>query len=96
MDLATEAAITQLLVETEAAHGPYETSILGGRDADGAGWYALYLLLHGLPDLLPPTTRLDPDRLRALLQQLDADYRQAAPDSDWPSYSAARLSALVA
>jgi hypothetical protein len=96
MSTETERAIAQLLVATEVAHGTYEATVLGGRrDADWAGWYATYLLAHGLPDLLPDAA-LDAAGLKAILQRLDADYRRATPGSAWPSYYATRLGAMVA
>jgi len=54
MEMTPEKAVTALLKETEAAHGAYETNVLGGVfDEEWPAWYATYLLDHGLRDRLP-------------------------------------------
>jgi hypothetical protein len=46
-------AIRKLLVETEAAHGAFETTELNGvYDQDWPRWYAGYAIEHGLGDHL--------------------------------------------
>jgi hypothetical protein len=96
MDAGTEISIARLLAETEAAHGDYEATALGGgRDEDWPVWYATYLLEHGLPDFLPHAENLGAVRLGAILKQLDADYRREQPGSEWPTYYAERLGAMV-
>ena len=96
MHTGTEASIARLLTETLAAHGDYETTALGGvYDEDWSGWYATYLLEHGLPDLLPLAGKLDAAQLGAILKQLDADYRREQPGGEWPTYYAERLGAMV-
>jgi hypothetical protein len=45
--------INKLLVETEAAHGAFETTELNGVfDQDWPRWYAAYAVEHGLGDHL--------------------------------------------
>jgi hypothetical protein len=88
--------IERLLKETAAAHGEYETTALGGvYDEDWSGWYAAYLLEHGLHEAFPPARDLGADQLAAILRQLDTDYRREQPGSDWPAYYAARLDAMM-
>ena len=96
MPTETETSIARLLTETGAAHGDYEATALGGAyDEDWPGWYATYLLAHGLPDLLPNAGNLGADELAAILRQLDADYRREQPPDDWPAYYAERLGAMA-
>lgn len=85
METTPEMAIAALLRETEAAHGAYETSVLGGVfDEDWAAWYAVYLLDHGLADHLPGAGSLDPETLTAMLTRLAAEYEQGEDTGPWP------------
>jgi len=96
MHSETETSIARLLVDTLAAHADYETTALGGVfDENWSGWYATYLLEHGLPDLLPQAGKLDAARLGAVLTRLDVDYRRDQPADEWPIYYAERLGAMV-
>ena len=83
-------AVRTLLEEAEAAHAVYETDELGGvRDEEWAAWYARYLLDHDLSDVLPGVESADD--LAAMLEELDAAYRQEQPADGWPEFYAARL-----
>ena len=85
METTSELAIATLLREAEAAHGAYETDVLGGVfDEDWAAWYAAYLLDHGLRDHLPSAEALDVDNLAAMLARLAADYEGGEQTSPWP------------
>ena len=85
METTPEMAIAALLRETEAAHGAYETSVLGGVfDEDWAVWYAAYLLDHGLADHFPGAGSLDPETLTAMLTRLAAEYEQEETMGPWP------------
>jgi hypothetical protein len=96
MPTETETSIARLLSETLEAHGAYETTALAGvYDEEWPGWYATYLLDHGLPDLVPQTGKLDAAQLAAILKQLDADYRREQPEGDWPACDTERLSAMT-
>lgn len=87
-----EAAVAALLRETEAAHGAYETTVLGGeRDEDWAGWYAAYLLDHGLAALLPDVSDIEIGDLATLLGRYDEDYRRERPAWPWPDTYAQKL-----
>jgi hypothetical protein len=60
METTAEKAVADLLRETEAAHGAYETNVLGGVfDEEWPAWYAIHLLDHGLGDHLPGAEGLD-------------------------------------
>ncbi len=61
---------------------------------DWSGWYATYLLNHGLKEILPHANRLDAAALGAVLKQFDADFRREQPASEWPAYYANRLGAV--
>jgi hypothetical protein len=96
MSTGPEDPIARLLAETGAAHGAYETTNLGGAyDEEWSGWYASYLLEHGLPDLLPHVDKIGVAQLRSVLVELDADYRREQPGGDWPAYYAERLGPMV-
>ena len=85
METTAEKAVAALLRETEAAHGAYETNVLGGVfDEEWPAWYATYLLDHGLGDHLPGAKSLDVANLAAMLARLAADYEQGDKTSPWP------------
>jgi hypothetical protein len=85
METTAETAVAALLREAEAAHGAYETSVLGGAfDEDWPSWYAAYLLDHGLGDHLLGAERLDVANLAAMLARLAADYERGEQTSPWP------------
>jgi hypothetical protein len=85
MEMTPEKAVSALLMETEAAHGAYETNVLGGVfDEEWPAWYSTYLLDHGLGDRLPGAKMLDVANLAAILAQLAVDYEQGDKASPWP------------
>ena len=85
METTREQAVAALVREAQAAHGAYETNVLGGVfDADWPAWYAVYLLDHGLSDHLPGGESLDVANLTAMLARLAADYEQGEQASPWP------------
>jgi hypothetical protein len=85
METTGEKAVAALLRDAETAHGAYETDVLGGvYDEAWPGWYAAYLLDHGLGDLLPGAERLDVATLAAELARLAADYERGEKRSPWP------------
>ena len=92
METTPEQAVASLLRETEAAHGAYETTVLGGvLDEAWPAWYAAYLLDHGLSDHLPRAEGLDVANLAAILSQLAADYGRGEQTSPWPDVYAHRI-----
>lgn len=85
------AAIQALLVETEAAHGAYETAELGGvYDTDWARWYATYAVEHGIGDLVG--REIDAERLATFLSDAFAAFEQADPPAagPWSAFIAER------
>ena len=87
-------AIAELLEQTEAAHGAYETAELNGvYDRDWARWYAAYAVEHGLGDLLGRP--VGADALAALLSDGFAAFEQAdpRPAEGWAAYLAQRIAA---
>ena len=86
------AAVEALLAETEAAHGRYEATELGGvYDQDWPAWYARYAVDHGIGDILGrPVTAEELGRtLSATWDEFErADPR---PTDAWTAYIARRL-----
>jgi hypothetical protein len=92
VERTAEKAIAALLVETETAHGAYETNVLSGEfDEAWPAWYATYLLDHGLSDRLPGAQSLDVANLAAMLARLTADYERGDKVSPWPDVYAQRI-----
>ena len=82
--------ITELLVNTSAAHNEFEQRELGGvYDLAWSGWYAAYLVEHGLGNLLGEA--ITADQLAGLLAQYDIDYRAQQWPEGWPDYYTAKL-----
>jgi hypothetical protein len=97
METSQESAIAALLRETEAAHGAYQTEVLGGVfDADWAAWYAKYLIDHGLEDHLPRARSLDAETLAAMLTRLAVDDERAETTSPWPDVYAQGIISMLA
>ena len=87
-------AIEALLVQTEEAHGVYETAELNGvYDQDWAQWYARYAVEHGMGDLVGHP--VSADDLARLLETAFADFKsiQPAPAEGWAAYIAERIAA---
>lgn len=92
MTTTPEAEVAALLRQAEAAHGEYETTVLGGvYDEDWPRWYAAYLLEHGLADHPSITGRTDAEALAATLKRLADDYERERPAEPWPDVYAQRL-----
>ena len=84
--------ISSLLSQAGTAHSIYEQAALQGeRDQDWPGWYAAYLLKHGLADLI--SNAATAEQLRRLLAECDLEYKQINPGQDWPDYYAQRIEA---
>lgn len=92
MTATPEAEVAALLRQAEAAHGEYETTVLGGvYDEDWPRWYAVYLLEHGLAEHLSNTGRADAEALAVTLKRLADDYERERPAEPWPDVYARRL-----
>lgn len=89
----TERAIAQLLTETGAAHGVYETNALGGVYDDAwPVWYAGYLVAHGIGDLLGRP--IAADALSTILTQCQVEHEREHAAEAWPTYYARRIAVL--
>jgi hypothetical protein len=85
-----QGEIANRLIETSAAHNEYEQRELNGvYDQLWPGWYAAYLVQHGIGDLLGLT--LTSEKLSQLLAQFDTDYRSQVRQESWPDYYAVQL-----
>ena len=87
-------AIEELLAETEAAHGAYETAELNGvYDAEWPAWYAAYAVDHGMGGLLGRDVTAD--ELSQQLQSAWADFQAADPhpEEGWVVFIARHLAA---
>lgn len=87
-------AIETLLVETEQAHGAYETAELNGvYDADWAGWYATYAVEHGIGEMIGH--EVSAERLAAFLAETYSAFDRADPPPavPWSAFIAERIAA---
>ncbi len=83
-----QAALEHLLNETEAAHGRYERTELGGiYDDRWADWYARRLIDHGYNHLVGDETA-DEDGVSALLTDLFERYKVSGSGEKWSTYFA--------
>ncbi len=86
-----QVSLEHLLNETEAAHGRYEASELGGvYDERWADWYARRLIEHGYPHLVSDTT-VDEGALSALLVRLFERYQASGSHERWSAYFAREI-----
>ena len=86
--------IRALLAESGRAHRDFEQNDLAGAsDEDWPGWYARYLLAHGLDRLIG--RELSEEELRGMLGTCDAEFRRQQPQVEWPDYYARRILTLV-
>jgi hypothetical protein len=87
-------AVEALLAETEAAHGVFETTELGGvYDEAWAEWYAAYAVEHGIGDLVGhPVTAAELERF---LISSFAEFKglNPAPTEPWAAWTARRVAA---
>ena len=93
VDDRTEA-VNALLLQTEQAHGTYETTELNGvYDQDWPRWYAAYAVEHGIGALVghPVTT----DQVAQFLASTYAEFQQIEPkpSESWAAYLARRIAA---
>ena len=85
-------AITALLLETEQAHGRYETTELKGvYDKAWPRWYAEYAVAHGIGELIGRPVSADQlaDTLRAAFAAFEVHSPQ--PGETWATYAATRI-----
>jgi hypothetical protein len=87
-------SITALLVQSERAHGVYESTELGGvYDQDWPRWYAAYAVEHGIGTLVGHDVTTD--ELASFLASSYEDFRgiEPAPAEPWAAYIARRIAA---
>ena len=92
MAIDRSRALEALLVETETAHGAYETAELGGvYDQDWPRWYADYAVAHGAGELVGRP--VSPETLARLLVAIWDGFQHAdpKPPEPWTAYAARRL-----
>jgi hypothetical protein len=85
-------AVEQLLAATEAAHGVYETTQLGGvYDADWPGWYAAYAVEHGIGELIGRAVSVE--ELTGFLTRSwdELSSLDPRPSESWSTWTARRL-----
>ena len=90
----TIEAVHALLVQTEQAHGAFETTQLNGvYDQDWPHWYAAYTVEHGIGALLGRTVTTD--QLAPFLASTFAEFKQSEsqPGEPWAAYTARRIAA---
>jgi hypothetical protein len=86
--------LNALLVETEAAHGVFEATELGGvYDQEWPRWYAAYAVDHGIATLVGHA--LTTDRLAEFLTTSWGEFERAEPkpSDPWALYTARRIAA---
>jgi hypothetical protein len=89
MDTDPIDAIRALLVETEEAHGRYETTELGGvYDQDWPRWYAAYAVEHGIGVLVGH--EVTADRLASFLAATNLEFQEAKSGEAWAAWTARR------
>ena len=85
-------ALEALLVETENAHGAYETTELNGvYDQEWPRWYAAYATEHGLGEIIGRP--VSADELTAFLTRSWSELQQAdpTPSEPWTTTFARRM-----
>ena len=88
------AAINDLLVETEHAHGAFETTELNGvYDQEWPRWYAAYAVEHGIGALVGHAVTAD--QLARFLASSYAEFEQTdpRPREGWAAHAARRIAA---
>ena len=91
MEADRSEAVATLLLETEAAHGMYETQELNGvYDEAWARWYAGHAVDHGLGELLGHPVAAD--EVAAVLTSAFAEFEALDPKpGTWASYIGRRM-----
>ncbi len=97
METTQESAIAALWREAEAAHGAYESDVLGGLFDDAwSVWYARCLLDHGLANHRPNFGSLNARILTAVLTRRATEYVQEETPRPWSDvYARGIISALT-
>ena len=92
METDATGPITALLLETERAHGVYETTELNGvYDAEWPRWYAAHAVDHGLGDLLGSDVAVDDVAADLAAAYAEFDATDPKPAEGWAAFVARRL-----
>lgn len=84
--------VTALLLETERAHGIYESSELNGvYDAEWPRWYASHAIDHGLAHLLGSNVTVDEVAAALTAAYAEFDATDPKPAEGWAAFVARRL-----
>ncbi len=87
-------ALNALLVETEEAHGAFEsTELKGVYDQDWPSWYAAYAVKAGLGELVGHAVATD--QVAAFLASTSGEFEriEPKPSEPWATYAARRIAA---
>jgi hypothetical protein len=87
-------AVNALLLQTEAAHGRFETAELHGvYDQEWPRWYAAYAVEHGIGALVGHVVTTD--QLAQFLASSYGEFQHAEPkpSEPWAAYTARRITA---
>ena len=82
--------IEELLKQTSAAHGEYETTVLNGvYDQEWAAWYARWAVEHGLNDLVKQP--MDAEQWSQILTHLNEQHQQTDHQQTWAEFTAQQI-----
>ena len=87
-------AVAALLDDTEAAHGIYKSTVLGGvYDQAWSAWYAAHAVDHGIGGLVGHPVASD--ELATFLSRTFEEFKAAEPKptEPWSSWTARRIAA---
>jgi hypothetical protein len=87
-------AIEALLLETQAAHGEFETNELNGvYDREWPRWYAQYAVDHEIGKIVGRDVTVDELALFLTNSWDDAQRADPKPTEPWAAYTARRIAA---
>jgi hypothetical protein len=85
-------AVTEMLLQAEAAHGVFEATELNGvYDKEWPRWYAAYAVGHGIGEFVGHVVSVD--QLARFLATTFKEFEQAdpKPSEPWAAYIARRI-----
>ncbi len=92
METDATRPVTALLLETEQAHGAYESTELNGvYDAEWPRWYAAHAIDLGLGDLLGRDVVVDEVAADLAAAYAEFDATDPEPAEGWAAFVARRL-----
>jgi hypothetical protein len=88
----TVTKIANLLSQASSAHHHFEQTILKGvYDQEWPAWYAHYVIVHGLEELLP--TPVTVEQLGRFLAENYEVYKRENSKQGWADYTAQQIAA---